>query len=48
MATLDLEQVRLFLGEARRSSPYYRLYLAALTTGARQGELLGLRWKGVI
>lgn len=45
MATLDLEQVRLFLGEARRSSPYYRLYLAALTTGARQGELLGLRWK---
>jgi integrase len=45
--TFDLEQARLFLGEAKRSSPYYRLYLAAVTTGMRQGELLGLRWKDV-
>lgn len=29
----DSEQVRLFLAEAKRSSPYYRLYLAAITTG---------------
>ncbi len=42
---LDEEQVRLFLAEARRSSPHYRLYLAALATGMRQGELLGLRWQ---
>lgn len=44
---LDEEQVRLFLAEARRSSVHYRLYLAALTTGMRQGELLGLRWRDV-
>ncbi len=45
MQVLDEEQVRLFLAEAKRSSPHYRLYLAALTTGMRQGELLGLRWR---
>jgi len=43
----DEEQVRLFLAEAKRSSPYYRLYLAMRTTGARPGELLGLRWQDV-
>jgi len=47
MRALDEEQVRLFLAEAKRSSPYYRLYLAAVTTGMRQGELLGLRWQDV-
>lgn len=41
----DSEQVRVFLAEAKQSSPYYRLYLAAITTGMRQGELLGLRWQ---
>jgi integrase len=40
----DEERVRLFLAEARRFSPHYRLYLAAILTGMRQGELLGLRW----
>jgi integrase len=45
--TWDSEQVRLFLAEARRSSPYHVLYLTALLTGARQGELLGLRWPDV-
>jgi integrase len=43
----DWEQIRLFLAEAKRSSSYYCLYLAAITTGMRQGELLGLRWKDV-
>ncbi len=43
----DEEQVRLFLAEAKRSSPHYRLYLAMRTTGARPGELLGLRWRDV-
>jgi integrase len=45
MRVLDEEQVRLFLAEAKRSSPFYRLYLAAVMTGMRQGELLGLRWR---
>ena len=47
MRVLDEEQVRLFLGEAKRSSRYYALYLTALLTGMRLGELLGLRWKDV-
>jgi integrase len=45
--TLDEEQVRLFLAEAKRSSSCYRLYLTALLTGMRQGELLGLRWRDI-
>lgn len=47
MRVLDDEQVRLFLGEAKRSSPHYHLYLVATLTGMRQGELLGLRWRDV-
>jgi integrase len=43
----DEEQTRLFLGEAKRSSRLYPLYLAAITTGMRAGELLGLRWRDV-
>jgi site-specific recombinase XerC len=43
MQILDTEAALLFLGEARRSSPHYRLYLMALLTGMRQGELAGLR-----
>src|SRR5207253_319231 len=47
MRAWDEEQVRLFLAAARRTSPYSPLYLAALTTGMREGELLGLRWQDV-
>lgn len=47
MRVWDEEQVKLFLGEARKSSGYYTLYLAAVTTGMRQGELLGLRWSDI-
>lgn len=47
MQVLDEEQVRIFLGEAKRSSRYYSLYLTAVLTGMREGELLGLRWKDV-
>jgi integrase len=47
MAVWDEEQVRLFLGEAKKSSAHYALYLMAVTTGMRQGELLGLRWRDV-
>lgn len=44
MQVWDEEQVRLFLAEARRSSNNYCLYLTAIPTGMRQGELLGPRW----
>jgi integrase len=47
MRVWDEEQVRMFIAEAKRSSQYYLLYLAAVLTGMRQGELLGLRWKDV-
>lgn len=47
MRVWDEEQVRLFLAEARRSSEHYCLYLAAVLTGMRQGELLGLRWSDI-
>ena len=43
----DEEQVRLFLAEAKRSSRYYPLYLTAILTGMRAGELAGLRWQDV-
>ncbi len=46
MRVWDEEQARVFLGEAKRTSAYYRLYLTAMLTGARQGELLALRWDG--
>jgi integrase len=47
MTVLDEEQIRLFLAEAKRSSKHYTLYLAAVLTGMREGELLGLRWRDV-
>src|SRR3989304_5554233 len=47
MEVLDEEQVRIFLGEAKRSSRYCSLHLMAVLTGMREGELLGLRWKDV-
>jgi integrase len=37
----------LFLAEAKRSSPHYLLYVTAILTGMRQGELLALRWRHV-
>jgi integrase len=42
--TLTAEQALAFL-EVARESRYYVLYLAAISTGMRQGELLGLRWR---
>lgn len=44
--TLTFEQGRQLL-EAAKSTGRYALYLMALTTGMRQGEILGLRWKDV-
>lgn len=45
MRTMDEERTRLFLAEAKRSSPFYPLFLTATLTGMRMGELLGLAWK---
>jgi len=43
----NVEEVRLFLKHAKKSGRYYITFLLALTTGMRQGEILGLRWKDV-
>lgn len=40
------EQVNRFLKTAK-SDRYYLLYLLALSTGMRQGELLGLKWNDI-
>ena len=43
---LDQAQVQTFL-EAAKGTRLYALYVVAVTTGLRQGELLGLRWTDV-
>ena len=46
MQTWTAEQARRFLDVAR-SNRLYSLYLTIMTTGMREGELLGLRWSDV-
>jgi len=46
MKTMALEHVPRFLEESL-STPYDRLFYAALYTGMRLGELCGLPWRGV-
>jgi integrase len=46
MRPLSEEEARTFL-EATRGDPFEALYVLALTTGLRRGELLGLRWDDV-
>ncbi|MFC7559859.1 site-specific integrase [Paenibacillus farraposensis] len=41
-----MEQAHAFL-EASKDDMYYIVFLLALTTGMRKGEILGLRWKDV-
>jgi integrase len=43
---LMLEQVKKLL-EVARSHPYEALYVLALATGMRRGELLGLKWQDI-
>ena len=43
---LNPEQVKLLL-EVAKGTNLYALYLLAITTGMRQGELLGLKWEDV-
>lgn len=42
----SMEQARVFLS-AIQGDPIEALYVVAITTGMRQGELLGLRWSNV-
>jgi integrase len=46
MQVLNREQVQQLL-EAARDDPLEALYVLALTTGMRQGELLALQWKDI-
>ncbi|MBU8967505.1 tyrosine-type recombinase/integrase [Bacillus altitudinis] len=41
-----VKEISLFL-EYSKSSPYYTAFLLAVTTGMRQGEVLGLQWRDV-
>jgi integrase len=43
---LDQKQAKALL-EAARGEPFEALYVLAVTTGMRQGELLGLKWEDV-
>src|SRR4051794_35273309 len=46
MQTWDSEQIKAFLQVAKTSS-YYPIYLTAINTGMRRGEVLGLRWQDI-
>ncbi|MCD8500599.1 MAG: site-specific integrase [Bacillaceae bacterium] len=46
MKTWNEEEVRQFLDVAEPSR-YYIVYLLAVTTGMRRGEILGLRWQDI-
>jgi len=46
MKTWSVEQVRQFLG-ATASDPLFALWRLAALTGARRGELIGLRWSDI-
>lgn len=46
MKVLSREQANVLL-DTTRDHPAHALYVLAVTTGMRQGELLGLRWKDV-
>ncbi|MBG9568203.1 site-specific integrase [Brevibacillus agri] len=42
----DSDEVLKFL-EVAKDSPYYMIFLLAVTTGMRKGEILGLQWKHI-
>lgn len=46
MNTLSAEESRRFL-QTTRKSPLHAAYLLALSTGLRQGEILGLKWEDI-
>ena len=46
MQTLGPEEVGVLL-EAAQTSPFYPIIVTAVSSGLRQGELLGLRWRDI-
>jgi integrase len=46
MQIWDNEKVKTFLEESKKSS-YFPIYLTAIYTGMRRGEVLGLRWQDI-
>lgn len=45
ISPLSADEVKAFLTKAKDTAPcYYPLFLAAVRTGMRQGELIGLQW----
>jgi len=46
MEVWDVDEVKQFLNAAK-DSPFYMVYLIAINTGMRQGEILGLPWENV-
>ncbi len=46
MEVWEVEEAHTFLKSSEKDR-YYIAFLLALTTGMRQGEILGLRWKDV-
>ncbi len=44
---LDVAQAKALIDAAYKGSRHPELYILALTTGMRRGELLGLRWKDI-
>ncbi|THF73888.1 site-specific integrase [Cohnella fermenti] len=43
----DVDEVKTFLKHGDKGSRYFIAFWIALTSGARQGEILGLRWQDV-
>lgn len=44
--TWNNEQVKAFL-EVAKDTPYYPVYLTAIYTGIRRGEVLSFRWQDI-
>jgi len=46
ISVLTIDEINNFLGKVE-DKKYHTLFMLAITTGARQGELLGLKWSDV-
>lgn len=48
MKVLNPEQIRALLAAFTRKPKYHALFMLAIFSGARQGELLGLKWSDIL